>query len=203
MSFVRPVGLLAGPAAVVAALLLVAGLITVGDGEILTSPLVVASTSSLLVALLGIGAAALAALTRLRAEGRGAAGPAITVVGSVLVAGGTWATLFVQPALAANAPDVLEAGLPSVVVGYAVSYVVFCVGWIWTGVALIRVRIVSTWLGALTAVTGALAIVPGPGAFRLLPIAIAGNLLMRRLSAQAVAAPGRSTSVPKAARTPA
>ena len=88
-------------------------------------------------------------------------GPAIAAVGSVLVAGGTWATLFVQPALAAKAPEVLEAGLPSVVVGYAVSYVVFCVGWIWTGIVLIRARLVPTWLGVVPTATGALAIVPG------------------------------------------
>ena len=87
------------------------------------------------------------------------------------MAGGAWATLFVQPALAAKAPDVLEAGLPSVVVGYVASYVVFSVGWVWTGVALLRARIVPTWLGVLLTVGGALAIVPGPGAFRLLLVA--------------------------------
>jgi hypothetical protein len=182
-SILRPAALVAGPAAVVAAVLLVVGLVTVGDGEILTSPLVIASSSSLLVALLGVGAAALAVLTRLRVEGRGAAGPAIAAVGSVLVAGGTWATLFVQPALAARAPDVLEAGLPSVVVGYAASYGVFCAGWIWTGVALLRARTVPTWLGVLLTAGGALAVVPGPGAFRLLLVGIAASLLARRLGA--------------------
>ena len=185
MSSLRPLGLLAGPAAVVAAVLLVAGMVTVGDGEILASPLVLASSSSVLIVLLGIGAAALAALTRLRIEGRGAAGPAIAAVGSVLVAGGAWATLFVQPGLAAKAPEVLEAGLPGVVVGYAASYVVFCVGWIWTGVALFRARLVPIWLGVVATATGALAIVPGPSAFRLLPIAIAVSLVMQRLTAPA------------------
>lgn len=183
MSFLRPLGLLAGPAAVVAAVLLVAGLITVGDGEILASPLVLVSSSSVLIVLLGIGAAAIAAMAWLRIEGRGAAGPAIAAVGSVLVAGGAWATLFVQPALAAKVPEVLEVGLPSVVVGYAASYVLFCVGWIWSGVALIRARLVPTWVGVVVAATGALAIVPGPSAFRLLPIAIAVSLLVRRLTA--------------------
>jgi hypothetical protein len=194
--FLRPFGLLAGPAAVVAAALLVAGLITVGDGEILTSPLVIAASSSLLIALLGVAAAALAVLARLRVEGRGAAGPAIAAVGSVLVAGGTWATLFVQPALAARAPEVLEAGLPSVVVGYAVSYVVFSIGWIWTGVALLRARIVPTWLGVVLTVSGALAVVPGPGAFRLLLVSIAAALVVRRLTAPASA----DEPVPESAR---
>jgi hypothetical protein len=182
-SSLRPVALLAGPVAVVAAVLLTAGLISVGDGEILTSPLVLASSSALLIALLGIAAAALTALTRIRADGRGAGGPAIAAVGSVLVAGGAWATLFVQPAIAAKAPDVLEAELPGVIVGYVASYAVFCVGWIWTGIALVRSRIVPTWLGVMVILTGALAVVPGPSAFRLVLIGIAASLLAHRLGA--------------------
>jgi len=195
-SILRPAASVAGPAAVVAAVLLVAGLIAVGDGEILTSPLVIASSSSLLIALLGVGAAALAVLTRLRVEGRSAAGPAIAAIGSVLVAGGTWATLFVQPALAAKAPDVLEAGLPSVVVGYAASYAVFCVGWVWTGVALVRARIVPTGLGVALTVTGALAVVPGPGALRLVLASVAATLVARRLTVADSAPARRTSSVP-------
>ena len=113
------------------------------------------------MALLGLGAAALTALARLREAGRGVPGPAIAVVGTVLVAGGGWAALFVLPALAKEAPEVLETGLQSVVVGYIASYVVFTVGWVWTGVTLIRARLVPTWLGVLVAVGGALAFVPG------------------------------------------
>lgn len=182
-TLLRPLGITAGPATVVAAVLLAAGLITVGGGEILTSPLLLASTSALLIGLLGIGATALAALARLRVDGRGVAGPAIAAVGGVLVAGGAWATLFVQPAIAAKAPDVLQAGLPSVVVGYAASYAVFCVGWTWTGVVLVRARLVPTWLGVLLSVTGALAIVPGPSAFRLVLISVVASLVARRLVA--------------------
>ena len=118
------------------------------------------------------------------------------------MAGGTWATLFVQPALAARAPEVLEAGLPSVVVGYAVSYVVFSIGWIWTGVALLRARIVPTWLGVVLTVSGALAVVPGPGAFRLLLVSIAATLVGRtlpltapcpRADSRRLSSPGRLT----------
>jgi len=56
------------------------------------------------------------------------------------------------------------------------------VGWIWTGVALVRARLVPTWLGVLLSVTGALAVVPGPSAFRLLLIGIAATLLARQLA---------------------
>jgi hypothetical protein len=181
-SLLRPLGMAAGPAAVLALVLLVGGLVTAGGGDLDASPLVVASAALLLVALLGIGAAALMALARLREDGRGVPGAAIAVVGTVLVAGGGWAALFVLPAIAKAAPDVLDAGLQGVVVGYIASYVVFTVGWVWTGVTLIRARLVPTWLGILVAVGGALAFVPAPEAFRLLVISGAASLLARRLA---------------------
>jgi len=123
------------------------------------------------------------ALARLREDGRGVPGAAIAVVGTVLVAGGGWAALFVLPALAKEAPEVLDAGLQGVLIGYIASYVVFTVGWVWTGVTLIRAHLVPTWLGVLVAVGGALAFVPAPEAFRLLVISVAASLLARRLAA--------------------
>jgi hypothetical protein len=181
-SLLRPLGMAAGPAAVLALVLLVGGLVTAGDGNIDASPLATASSALLLVALLGIGAAAVMALARLREDGRAVPGPAIGVVGTVLVAGGGWAALFVLPALAKQAPEVLDTGMQSVVVGYIASYVVFTVGWVWTGVALIRAQLVPTWLGVLVAVGGALAFVPAPEAFRLAVIGVAASLLARRLA---------------------
>jgi hypothetical protein len=192
-SLLRPLGLVAGPAAVAALVLLVVGLVTEGEAGLDTSPLATASSGLLLVALLGIGAAAVAALARLREAGRGIAGVAIALVGTVLVAGGGWAALFVLPALAAEAPEVLDAGLQSVVVGYIASYVVFTVGWVWTGVALLRARLVPTWLGVLTAAGGAVAFVPAPEAFRLVLIGVAASLLAQRLAAQVPARIGAPT----------
>jgi hypothetical protein len=184
-SSMRPAAVIAGPAAAAAFVLLVAGLVTEGEAGIDTSPLAIASSALLLVALLGIAAAALAAFGRLRDDGRGSAGAVVALVGTVLVLGGGWASLFVLPALAAEAPDVLDAGLGSVVVGFISSYVVFTVGWVWTGIALVRARLVPTWLGVLVAVSGVLAFVPAPEAFRLLVIAIAVTLLARRLAVRA------------------
>ena len=181
-SLLRPLGLVAGPAALAALALLVVGLVTEGEAGLDTSPLATASSGLLLVALLGIGAAAVAALARLRDAGRPVPGPALAVVGTVLVAGGAWAALFVLPALAAEAPEVLDSGLPSVVVGYIASYVVFTVGWLWTGIALIRARLVPTWLGVLVAVGGLVAFVPAPEAFRLVLISVTATLLARRLA---------------------
>jgi hypothetical protein len=187
-SLLRPAALVAGPAAVVSLVLLVGGLIVDGGAGLDTSPLAVASSALLLLALFGLAATALCALVALRDAGRGVAGAAVATVGSVLVAGGAWTALFVLPALAARAPAVLDQGLGSVVVGYIASYVVFSIGWVWTAVALIRARLVPTALGVLLAVGGALAFVPAPEAFRLVLVSVAATLVVRRLAAPVAAA---------------
>jgi hypothetical protein len=180
-SLLRPLGLCAGPAAVLGLTLLIGGVVTAGQ-DVETSPFATASAALLLVALLGMGAAAMTALARLRQADRGVPGVVIAVLGTVLVAGGAWAALFVLPALAEKAPDLMKTGLPTVVVGYVASYTVFTVGWVWTAVALVRARLVPTWLGILAAAGGALAFVPAPEAMRLLVIGIAASLLARRLA---------------------
>lgn len=185
-SYLRPLALLALPATLVALALEVVAGVTAGSAAE-SSPLAVASTAAVLVALLGIGATALAALTRLRAAGRSAAGPALAVVGTVLVAGGEWASLFVLPALSTAAPHVLTSGqLPSVTVGFVASYAVFAVGWIATAVALLRAGLVPVWLGVLLAVGGLAGMAPAPEPARLLIVSVAVPLVARRL---AVAAP--------------
>jgi hypothetical protein len=186
-SMLRPVGLLAGPAAVLAFAAFVAGMLTVGEDALDGSLPAVASSGLLLVAVFGLGAVALAALVRLREAGAGGAGPATAVVGSVLVAGGTWTSVFAITALAADAPAALEQELAGLVIGFVASYAVFAIGWVWTGIALIRAGLVPTWLGVLVAVAGVLAFVPSPEPFRLLFIGVAATLLARRLAAAAPA----------------
>jgi hypothetical protein len=182
-SLLRPLAVIAGPAAVLALGSFVAAVLVAGEDGLDTSPLATASSALLLVALLGIGATAVSALARLREAGRGVPGIAIAVVGTVLVAGGTWAALFVMPAIAAESPEVLDGDLAGIVVGYIASYLVFTVGWVWTGVALIRAAVVPTWLGVLVAVGGVVAFVPSPEPVRVLVIGIAASLLARRLAA--------------------
>ena len=98
------------------------------------------------------------------------------------MAGGTWAALFVVPALAAQAPRALEQELVGVVVGYIALYVVFALGWAWTGLTLIRAGLVPTWLGVLTVVAAALAFMPSPEPIPLLLIGVAATFLARRLT---------------------
>lgn len=184
-SLVRPLALVAGPAAALALGSFVAAVLIAGEDGLDAHPLATASSALLLMALLGVGATAIAALARLREAGRGVPGAVVTVIGTVLVAGGTWAALFVMPALATEVPEALETELVGVVVGYIASYLVFTVGWAWTGVALLRAGIVPTWLGVLTVVAGVLAFVPSPEPARVLVIGITATLLARRLAAPA------------------
>ncbi len=182
-SLLRPLGAVAGPAAVVAFGLFVVGMVTVGEQALDTSPVAIASSALLLLAAVGIVAAAVAALVRLRAAGRGGAPAAVAALGSLLVAGGVWATLFVMHPLAAEVPTAMETEIAGIVVGYVASYLVFAVGWAWTGIALLRVGALPTWLGVLVAVAGVLAFVPSPEPVRLLLIGVAAAMAVSRITA--------------------
>ena len=194
----RSAGRAAGPAAVLAFGALVAALLTSGEAALETSPLAIASSALLLVAAVCIAAVPVAALARLREAGAGVGGPAVAWVGSLLVVGGVWATLFVMHPLAAEVPEALETEVAGIVVGYIASYVVFAVGWVWTGIALLRARLVPTWLGVLVAVAGVVAFVPSPEAARLLVIGVAASLVAGRLATPF--APGEGGRRARAAR---
>ena len=181
----RTGGLVAGPAAVLAFASFVAAMVTAGESALETSPLAIASSALLLVAALGIAAVAVGVLARLREKGLTSGGPAVAAVGSALVVGGVWAILFVMHPLAAESPEALENEVAGIVVGYVASYLVFAVGWAWTGVALLRARALPTWQAVFVTVAGVLAFVPSPEPARLLLIAIAVSLAARRLTASA------------------
>jgi hypothetical protein len=183
-SLLRPASLVAAPAALLALVLAVAAGVTGGD-HVESSPFALASSAAVLVALLGIGALALAALATLRGRGRGGAGPAVAVVGTVLVAGGQWASLFVLPGLSTAAPHLLSSGaLTGVPIGFVASYAVFAVGWVTTAVTLVRAEVLPLWLGVLLAVGGVAGLAPAPEPARLLVAGIAVWLAGRRLAAR-------------------
>jgi hypothetical protein len=183
-SFLRPLAIAAAPLTVVAVGLVFAAVAATGGTAVESSPLAIASTAVLLLALLGIGATAVLALARLRAGDRSSAPPMVAVVGTVLVVGGQWAALFVLPALSEHAPQVLSSGaMASVTVGYVASYAVFALGWIATAMALLRAGAVPTWLGILLLIGGLASFVPAPEAMRLLIVSIATTLVARRISA--------------------
>jgi hypothetical protein len=186
-SLLRSLATAVAPLAVVALGLVVAAASTATGAAVEATPFAVASSAVLLVALLGAGAAAVLAVSRLRATGHAIAGPMVAVVGTVLVAGGQWAALFVLPALSAHAPRVLSSGaLGSVTVGYVASYAVFALGWIATAVGLLRSRAVPMWLGVLLLAGSVVALLPAPEAMRLLLVSIAVTLVGRRLAVPAL-----------------
>jgi hypothetical protein len=181
-SLLRSLATAAAPLTVLAFGLVVVAAATAGSA-VESSPFAVASTAVLLVALLGVGAVAVLAVGRLRDAGRSAAPPLVAVVGTVLVAGGQWAALFVLPALSEHAPQILSSGaLGSVTVGYVASYAVFALGWIATAVALLRAGAVPVWLGVLLIVGSVASLAPAPEAMRLLLVSVAATLLGRRLA---------------------
>jgi hypothetical protein len=186
-SLLRRTSLGAAPATVLALLLAVAAGITGGE-RVESSPFALASSAVLLVALIAIGALAVAALGMLRAAGRSGTGPAVAVVGGVLVAGGQWASLFVLPDLSAKAPHLLTSGaLTGVTIGFVASYAVLAVGWATIAVALVRTGLLPVWLGVLLAVGGLAGLAPAPEPARLLVLSVAVWLAARWLDATAPA----------------
>jgi hypothetical protein len=183
-SILRSLAIAAAPLTVAAFGLVLVAASTAGTA-VESSPYAVASSALLLIALLGVGGAALLALGGLRQAGRGIAPTLVAVAGTVLVAGGQWAALFVLPALSVHAPTLLTSGaLGSVTVGYVASYAVFALGWVATAVGLLRARVVPVWLGVLLLVGGIASFVPAPEALRLLLVSIAAALVARRVAAR-------------------
>ena len=184
-SLLRSLATAAAPLTLAAVGLVFAAVATAGSA-VESSPFAIASTAVLLIALLGIGATAALVIGGLREAGRSIAAPAVAVVGTVLVAGGQWAALFVLPALSEHAPQVMSSGaLDSVTVGYVASYAVFALGWVATAVGLLRARVVPVWLGVLLLIGGVASFVPAPEALRLLIVSVAATLVARRITAPA------------------
>ena len=182
-SLLRSLATAAAPLTVGAFGLVIVAASTAG-AAVESSPFAVASSAVLLIALLGVGAAALLVLERLRRAGRAIAPSVVAVIGTVLVAGGQWAALFVLPALSRHAPAVLASGaMGSVTVGYVASYAVFALGWVASAVGLLRARVVPVWLGVFLLVGGVASFVPAPEALRLLLVSVAATLVARRVPA--------------------
>jgi hypothetical protein len=186
----RPAFILAGPAALVSIVLVFAAA-GAGGGDavaMVSSGLGIASNFTALLALvaMAIGLAGLPAQVPGIRQGFGRLAWTVATVGTVLTAGAYWSSVFVQPALAHDAPDAVRNGLASVTAGFVVSYLVMGLGWVLTAIVLLRTRLlrVSGWFLILAAL---IAITPLP--FRYLPLAVAvsvacGTRLGRRTTQQ-------------------
>ena len=71
----------------------------------------------------------------------GLVGFALAFAGAVLVAGSTWEDVFILPALARNAPELLSAEPPGIVLfGEILSFTLLTLGWLILGAAILRAR---------------------------------------------------------------
>ncbi len=92
-------------------------------------------------------------------------------LGTVLVVGALWFELFITPALAAEAPELVEAelGLP----GFILMLLFGAVGWVLFGVATLRAGVYPRWAAVLLIVGGLLAFFPLPLAGIIFSIGVA------------------------------
>ena len=119
-------------------------------GFYLTSALLLVGGPLVLLGLVGLYAG--------RPEAMGVLGLIACLVaffGWVLSQGAIWSESFISPAIASEAPEMLEAEPPGVVIfGILLSFVLSNLGWILFGVAVLRARIYPR-LAALLLIAGA------------------------------------------------
>jgi len=96
----------------------------------------------------------------------------VAFVGTVLVAGVSWGTTFIVPALAREVPELVEAGPPGLVMfGEVLSFGLFSLGWLLFGVAVLRTRTYPRAAAVLLMVGSVLAFFPFP--FTVIPFGLA------------------------------
>jgi hypothetical protein len=94
----------------------------------------------------------------------------VAFLGTVLVAGFIWASAFIAPALASEAPEFLDAGPPP---GLIPTFVIFAVGWLLFGIATLRGHIYPRWAAILLIVGAVVTILPIPFTTVVFAVAVA------------------------------
>lgn len=128
----------------------------------------------------------------------GLVGFLVAFVGTALTVGNFWDSAFTVPALAEEAPALVEAGPPPLVMfGIVVSFALLAVGWLLLGLASLRSRAYPRWAAVLLMVGAVLAFFPLP--FSMVPFGVAvawmgSSLLSGGASESGAAAPNREAS---------
>jgi hypothetical protein len=100
----------------------------------------------------------------------GLAGFVVAFLGTALVTSLFWASLFIVPTLAVEAPVLLDEGPPP---GFFFTLITFSVGWLLFGVATLRARVYPR-IAAIVLIIGAvLAMLPLPFTEVVLAVAVA------------------------------
>jgi hypothetical protein len=122
------------------------------------------------VMLLLVGLVGLYARHSQAAGALGLVGFLAAFAGTVLVAGFLWASTFIAPALAAEAPEFLDAGAPP---GLFLTFTTFAVGWLLFGIATLRARVYPRWAAILLIVGAVIVILPLPFTTIVISVAVA------------------------------
>ncbi len=101
----------------------------------------------------------------------GLVGFLVAFLGTVLLVGALWFELFITPALAEQAPELVgaELGLP----GFILMVLFGAVGWVLFGVTTLRAGVYPRWAAVLLIVGGVLAFFPLPLAGIIFSVAVA------------------------------
>ena len=104
--------------------------------------------------------------------GLGAAGFLVAFVGSVFAVGPSWTGAFAVPAIAAEAPALINARPPALVLAADITaFALFAIGWFLLGLALLRSRSYPRWAAVLLMVGAVAAFFPLP--FSVIPFGVA------------------------------
>ena len=177
-SFIRVGGVAALASALLAVLSLVLYLIVVGGdriSEAATSAAFFLPSGAQLLAmvLLLVGLVALYVRQAEMFGPLGMTGFLLALLGTTLAAGASWSQVFVVPSLAEAAPSIADEGQGSVLAGFLLSFLLFGVGWILFGMAMLRTGLFPRWAVILLIVGAVISILPLPSRALILQIAVA------------------------------
>ncbi len=141
--------------------------------------LALVATFALLIALTGLYARQATAAGRL-----GLVGFLVAALGTVLLAGDWWYETFVAPAIRAQAPEILNTAPSGVIlIGAALTFVSFALGWVLFGIASYRADVFPRGASILMMIGGITGILALAAPFQV-PLALAigwmGWSLLRR-----------------------
>jgi len=153
--------------------------------------LALAAMFALLIALTGLYASQAPATGKL-----GLVGYLTASLGTLLVAGNWWYEAFIGPVLRQQAPELLRtAPSGSILIGAALTGVIFAVGWVIFGVATLRAGVFPRGAAVLTILAGFVGILAQISPFQV-PLALAvgwmGLWLVRPSDRETQLAPSRA-----------
>jgi Na+-driven multidrug efflux pump len=100
----------------------------------------------------------------------GLVGFLVAFAGTVLVAGFVWASIFIAPAVATEAPEFLDAGPPP---GLFLALITCALGWLLFGIAALRARVYPRRATILLIVGAVIFVLPLPLTAIVLSVAVA------------------------------